>query len=75
MGRMLFHHSLEVETEEAQYLISCARIRNLAVSSLVHKLMDVILRDQIVSAVLDDDGRPAPRKQGERKFREVGVGG
>jgi len=71
MGRMLFHHSIDVESEEAQYLISCARIRNLAVSSLVHKLMRVILQDQIVSAVLDDNGQPEPRKQGERKFREI----
>lgn len=46
------------------YLISCAKIRNVSVPTLVRELIDVIARDQLVLATLDDGD--APRARGSR---------
>ena len=50
--------------------MACALIRNIDVATLVHRLIDVIGRDQLVLAVLDDISEPH-RDAGDNKFREV----
>ena len=67
---MHINSSLDTETEAGRYLVACARIRNIAVATLVHRLIDVIGRDQLVLAVLDDNSEPH-RDAGDHKFREV----
>lgn len=51
------------------YLISCARIRNVSVPALVRELIDVIARDQLVLATLDDGGAPRARVNRPRYAR------
>lgn len=63
--------SLATESEQGQYLVRCARIRNVAVSRLVDQLVRRIVDDQLVAAVLDDEGRPAPREKFAKRFREI----
>lgn len=61
-------HVFDHNTEHGQYIIACARIRNMTVTHLVRELVDVIARDQLVLAVLDDDSKPE-RRRSEHKFR------
>jgi hypothetical protein len=58
------------ETSQGQYLIACARIRNVTVTALVHQLIDAIAQDQLVLAVLDDDGQRHHAAH-KHRFREV----
>lgn len=44
-------------SSEDEYLVSCARIRDIAVSRLVKELLHIILRDQLITAILDDEGK------------------
>ena len=62
--------TLDTETEAGRYLVACALIRNIDVAILVHRLIDVIGRDQLVLAVLDDISEPH-RDAGDHKFREI----
>jgi hypothetical protein len=51
------------------YLISCAKIRNVSVPTLVRELIDVIARDQLVLATLDDGDAPRARVDRPRYAR------
>ena len=42
---------------DSDYLIACARIRNVSVTGLVRELMETITEDQLIRAILDDEGR------------------
>ena len=44
--------------EDRAYFQRCARIRRTSVTNLYGKLIEIIARDQIVLAVLDDDSKP-----------------
>ena len=68
------HLNVYIPTDEphGEYLVRSARIRNLSVSRLVHKLIVQIGQDQLVRAVLDDDGQVHHDKYGH-PFREVKV--
>jgi hypothetical protein len=57
--------------ESGEYLVRCARIRDITVVKLVRDLLDVIARDQLVLAILDDDGRPRPRERYERHYKDA----
>jgi hypothetical protein len=47
-----------LSAEERAYFQRCASIRRTSVTNLYGKLIEVIARDQIVLAVLDDDSKP-----------------
>ena len=42
---------------DSEYLTACARIRNITLTTLVRELVQAIDQDQLVGAVLDDDGK------------------
>ena len=67
---MHINSSLDTETEAGRYLVACARIRKIDVATLVHRLIDVIGREQLVLAVLDANSEPH-RDAGAHTFREV----
>jgi hypothetical protein len=60
------HIAVEVESD---YLIACARIRNISTTKLVHKLMKAIAQDQLVLAVLDDEEQYGERERYQHRFR------
>ena len=62
---------IRTDTNEGRYLVSCARIRDVTVSHLVKKVIEVTTRDQLIEAVLDDDSR---RDTGPyvHRFKEIG---
>jgi hypothetical protein len=62
--------SIDTESDAGRYIVSCARIRGIGVATLVSRLVDAIAKDQLVNAVLDDDGRRSRLRQGDHKFRE-----
>lgn len=41
--------------EDTPYLRSSARLRNVSRSVLVKKLLEVVIRDQLILAILEDD--------------------
>ena len=61
---------IRTDTNEGRYLVSCARIRDVTVTHLVKKVIDLVVQDQLVEAVLDDNGRRAGDKYVHR-FREI----
>lgn len=55
-----------VLTEEQQaYLDVCASVRQMSTRRMLTKIVEAIARDQLVTATLDDDGKPAPRVKGQ----------
>ena len=59
---------MNVDIVRSDYLVACARIRNITVSALVRKLIQTIDRDQLVLAILDDDSQHQ-RGRYEHRFR------
>lgn len=55
-------------SEQNQYLTACARIRDICVTALIRRLVEVICRDQMVAAILDDGGTPS-RRPSEHAYR------
>lgn len=52
-----------------EYVETCARIRNISVTSLLQRLLGVITDEQMIAAILDDDGARTRRK-GEHPPRQ-----
>jgi len=48
----------QLSDEDKTYLIRCASIRKTSLTVLYQKLIEMIARDQLVLAVLDDDSQP-----------------
>jgi hypothetical protein len=67
------HVDLRVATdsEEGQYLVRCARIRDVTVTHLVKTVLNTVARDQLVAAVLDDNGARARERRNVHHFREL----
>lgn len=65
---MYLRHSIDTNTDEGRYLIACARIRKCSASALVKRLLEVVMKDQLVLSVLDDESKPAERRPGEHGF-------
>lgn len=63
--------TIRADTEQGRYLIACARLRNFSMTYLTQSLVDHIASDQIVEAVLDDNGKPAPIGKRKHHFRHV----
>jgi hypothetical protein len=62
--------SIDFDSAEGRYLLACARVRGLAVTSLVSRLLSAITRDELVLAILDDDSQLADLQRGEHKFKD-----
>lgn len=61
---------LRTDTDQAHYLRSCARLRDISMTRLAQVLIDKIAEDQLITAVLDDaDGHQ--RKKHEHHHRKV----
>lgn len=54
---MLVSAHIDPDTEAGRYMLACARIRQVGLSALVHRLISTISTEQLVLAVLDDDSR------------------
>lgn len=54
---------------DSEYLETCARIRNVTLSTLLRRLVDAIDRDQLVLAVLDDEERYRRHERHQHCFR------
>jgi hypothetical protein len=63
------HIGVEIDSD---YLLACARIRNITMTTLVRRLMQVIDRDQLVLAVLDDEDNYHERERYQHQFRIEG---
>lgn len=61
---------IKVSPKAEEYLASCARIRDVTLTALVTRLIEVIAQDQLVLSILDDDSKPVPREKGKHGFRE-----
>jgi hypothetical protein len=68
---MHLHISVDRSSESGQYLVSCARIRDVAVATLINRLLKTIGNDQLVQAILDDEDRLTVRNRGDHRFREM----
>lgn len=56
-----------VEPTREEYLDSSARLRGISRTKLFRRLLDVILKDQMILSVLDDADKPSVLKEGERR--------
>jgi hypothetical protein len=66
---------LDADTPRGDYLAAAARLRGISRWNLVHKLVDKVLDDQLILAVLDDDGerrRPSARIGARQRARQAG---
>lgn len=56
-------------TVDSDYLAACARIRNVSLTGLVHRLIHVIDRDHLVLAILDDEDHYREKERYKHSFR------
>jgi hypothetical protein len=66
--------TVDKDTDAGRYLIACARIRDVTVTHLMREVIDVVTKDQLITAVLDDDSRRRHHDEDNRylhRFREV----
>jgi hypothetical protein len=61
---------ITVTVPEGEYIVRCAKIRDMTVTALVRELIDTIIEDQLVLAVLDDDGKLHKHARYARRFKE-----
>ncbi len=57
--------------ETYQYLVKCARIRDITMSALCKRIVDHIAADQLVNSVLDDTDNLLEKRPGEHKYRDI----
>jgi hypothetical protein len=55
-----------LDEESEKYLAACARIRKTSKRYLIHKLLEVICNDQLVTSILDDESKIVPREEWHR---------
>lgn len=60
-----------IDTEEGQYLVRCARIRDVTITHLLRRVVNAVARDQLVAAVLDDNDSKKRHERHTRRFREL----
>jgi hypothetical protein len=61
---------LQTDSNQGQYLRTCARIRDVSMTRLAQILIDKIAEDHLTEAVLDDAGQHERRKS-EHRFKET----
>jgi hypothetical protein len=66
---------IDTETPDGMYFDSCARIRNISLSSLVRRLLDMIAEDQMVASILDDGDAILQRRRSEHSYRTPRLSG
>lgn len=66
---MIIDVRINPDEEAGEYMISCARIRNMTVTAMVREIVEKVAQDQLVLAVLDDDGRHRHTRY-QRKFKD-----
>jgi hypothetical protein len=57
---MNLHVTVDADTPRGDYLAAAARIRRLSSSHLLRIVVDKLLDDQLILAVMDDDSKPYP---------------
>jgi len=60
----------QLSDEDKTYLIRCASIRKTSLTVLYQKLIEMIARDQLVLAVLDDDSQPFKGQERRYQYRD-----
>jgi hypothetical protein len=55
---------------EVEYLQAAAKERGISRSKLVRVLMEKVVREKLVSVILNDDDLVEPRQQRYRRFRD-----
>ena len=63
--RIQLYIDMKLEDDADRYLHACARIRNVSVRRLLARLVKQLCNDQLIPAVLDDDGHQPTRAAGE----------
>jgi hypothetical protein len=61
------HIFVDDESEAVKYFDTCARIRGISSRSLLRRILDTIVHDQMVGAILDDDCK-RERRKGEHRY-------
>ena len=56
-------HLNSLSAEASDYFESCARIRNMSNVHFFEVLLNIIARDQLVPAIMDDEGNGAVHRQ------------
>lgn len=64
---MHLHLTLDAETARGDYLAAAARLRGVSRTHLLRKLVDKVLDDQLILAVMDDGERQMPPKRKARQ--------
>ena len=60
---------ISLELPDPEYFNNCARIRDVALHSLLRRLLATIAEDEMVAAILDDADCLRERRQGEHRWR------
>lgn len=60
---------ITLDKSDLEYFDACARIRNVALRSLLRRLMKVIARDVMVGGILDDEDELRRRAKGEHRYK------
>ena len=68
--RHQFNISLEDDSDEYRYLMTCARIRGIRMQPFLRRLIETIAREQLVLGILDDDSSRKLRK-GEWRHPDI----
>lgn len=62
---------LNKETDNWQYLVECARIRDITVTALIQRIVDDAASSKLIVSILDDERHLLDKRRGEHKFREL----
>ena len=65
MIRIQLYIDTKLEDDADRYLHACARIRNISVRRLLSRLIKQLCSDQLIPAILDDEGKQPKRAAGE----------
>lgn len=61
--------AINLSDEQEDYFRKCARIRNETIRCLLLDVMGIVARDQLVSAVLDDEGKTAIDRPHQHQYK------
>jgi hypothetical protein len=67
---MRIYIDFDEHSETGRYILTCARIRDISVKSLMRRMFIAISEDQLVASVLDDADSMKTRNKGEHRYSE-----
>lgn len=67
---MRIYIDIDEHSEPGRYILTCARIRDISVKSLMRRMFVAISQDQLVASVLDDADCMKSRNKGEHRYCE-----